>query len=79
MKKYLNINLNNYVHIYLDEKGKQILRDKYNTSEIEMWKSDKYPDMFKFQFWQFMNIFSNHHCGSYAPFNLNVIVENYDI
>ncbi|WP_230677612.1 hypothetical protein, partial [Streptococcus pneumoniae] len=75
MKKYLDINLNNYVHVYLDAKGKQLILDKYETTEIEMWKSEKYPGMFKFQFWQFMNIFANQSCGSYAPFNLNVIVE----
>lgn len=58
MKKY---NLNSYVYVKLNEKGRSIVQDEPIYSKYTI------PDdnsIYKFQMWQFMKLFSPHlHMG----------------
>jgi hypothetical protein len=53
MKKF---NINNYVYVKLNERGKQILSDERYTAH--KWPSKE--GMYRFQLWEFMNIFGKH-------------------
>jgi hypothetical protein len=69
-------NLNSKLHVALDEKGEKILREHFQSNNIDCWKSNKFGDgWYKFQAWQFIDIFGNTSCGSYSPFSNDVYLE----
>ena len=74
MKNLVMYNLNNYVYVTLDKKGKQILRDYYSTDE-SMWLSKDYPNYYRLQFYDLMNIFGGSTCASYAPYSMCALIE----
>ena len=79
LRKY---NLNNYVHVHLDDKGKQIFKDYYIgfvDVDIDDHKSDKKEGYYKFQFWNFIDIFAGSSCGSYSPYSVEVYLEEKDL
>lgn len=74
MTKLVSYNLNNYVYVSLDEKGKKILRDYYQSDE-SMWLSKEYPDLYELQFWCFIDVFGGSSCASYAPYSTVAFIE----
>lgn len=80
LRKY---NLNSYVHVALDSKGLEILKDRYSRFNVDIdldhYKSDKKEGLYKFQFWHFMSIFGEHTNLAYAPFSPQVFLEEKDL
>jgi|WetSurMetagenome_2_1015567.scaffolds.fasta_scaffold02633_24 hypothetical protein len=72
------LNLNNRVIVYLDDKGKKILKEHYNINNIDddnSFKSKEKEGFYEFQFWQFMDIFGGKSCASYAPYSCVVYID----
>jgi hypothetical protein len=72
-------NLNNYVHVHLDSEGLEILRKYYNITNVDNWKSNEFPEMHRFQFWEFMDIFGGSSFGSYAPYSTEIFIDKKDL
>lgn len=73
--KTIPFNLNNTIHVYLDERGEEILRKHFNSNNIEIFRSDKIDGYYQFQCWAFIDIFGGTSCGSYAPFSCKTYIE----
>jgi hypothetical protein len=78
-------NLNDFVHVKLNEKGREIVQKDYERYGFsinleERFKSDKVEGYHMFQFWDFMQIFGEHiNIGNYPPIDLDVIMSDEDI
>lgn len=75
----VRFNLNDYVLIQLNDKGIELLREYYN-SDPEIYKSDSEPGYYKFQFWEFIDIFGKEmSIGSYPPYSMEVLLYEKDL
>jgi len=68
--KRVTTNLNYNIWVTLDEKGLEILKQK---GRDPAWYEEK--GWYKFQMWQFMEIFGQTMMGCYAPFSMRVELE----
>lgn len=73
------LNLNNRILVWLDEKGKDILKSYYEIEDDAIFKSEEKEGFYKFQIWQFMDIFGGKACASYAPYSCVTYIDKNDI
>lgn len=79
-KDLVNFNLNSNVIVCLNKKGKEILRNYFDSEDISTWKCKKLPDYYELQFWMFIDIFGKYQfTGCYAPFSTSVFLYRKDI
>lgn len=71
----VSYNLNHPIYVHLDEKGKKILKKYYKHDDISIWEYPQKEGYYKFQLWQFVDIFGGYSCGAYAPYSCNVFLE----
>lgn len=77
MKKIIEVNINDYVIVNLNDDGKQILTEhfkKYGIPERYLHKEQE-DGTYKFPMWEWMNIFGEYMVmGKEVPFDTNVQV-----
>ena len=84
MEKYLKFNINRYIKVKLNDKGKDIYYHKNdwlnNYTGKEVIKPN-YPDVdnegyTKFQAWEFMEIYGSHlRIGFDVPFECDILIQ----
>lgn len=79
-KDLVNFNLNNNIIVRLDEKGKEILRNYFDSENISTRECKKLPGYYELQFWMFIDIFGKYSfSGCYAPYSMNIYLHKKDI
>ena len=69
------LNLNDMLHVYLNENGKKILREFYATDDISSFESKERHDHYALQLWVFANIFGGKGTGGSAPYSCAAFIE----
>lgn len=77
--KEIEFNINDYVKVFLTDKGKEILCKYYGWTELPEWFEESYRyenGMYKFQMHVLMNVFGKYlyNENTALPFDVNIII-----